>query len=192
MADSKLCKIEGCGKGAHRRGWCPAHYSRWYRHGDPLGGGTATGEPHRFLNEVVLPYDGDECLIWPYNRSSGGYPYIWVDQAGLLVTRIVCESENGPAPSATHQAAHSCGNGSAGCVTKKHLTWKTPIENTGDQVHHGTRLRGHLIHNAKLTAKDVHDIRASSLANAELGRKYGVSAATITRAKSGDCWGWLD
>lgn len=39
----KSCSVPGCNGNAHRsakgsRGWCSAHYQRWYHHGDPLGG----------------------------------------------------------------------------------------------------------------------------------------------------------
>lgn len=30
------CKVDGCEKPAHGRGWCKAHHTRWLRHGDPL------------------------------------------------------------------------------------------------------------------------------------------------------------
>ena len=30
-----LCIITGCDKERHARRWCTAHYSRWWRHGDP-------------------------------------------------------------------------------------------------------------------------------------------------------------
>lgn len=32
-----ICSVEGCEKAVMGRGWCSAHYSRWNRHGDPLG-----------------------------------------------------------------------------------------------------------------------------------------------------------
>jgi hypothetical protein len=32
------CSIEGCEKPVQARGWCSAHWARWKRHGDPLGG----------------------------------------------------------------------------------------------------------------------------------------------------------
>jgi hypothetical protein len=32
----KDCKIKGCSKPVHVRGWCWKHYTRWLRHGDPL------------------------------------------------------------------------------------------------------------------------------------------------------------
>lgn len=34
-----ICSIDGCDKTAAGRGWCPAHWYRWSKHGDPLGGG---------------------------------------------------------------------------------------------------------------------------------------------------------
>lgn len=36
MANLKpICSIEGCGKPARTRGWCPTHYKRWQKHGSP-------------------------------------------------------------------------------------------------------------------------------------------------------------
>lgn len=31
------CMIDGCEKPVFTRGWCQAHYRRWYRYGDPEG-----------------------------------------------------------------------------------------------------------------------------------------------------------
>ncbi|WP_292637037.1 hypothetical protein [Mesorhizobium sp.] len=49
------------------------------------------------------------------------------------VSRLVCEEVHGPPPSPDHEAAHSCDNGDLGCATKRHLSWKTPKENTADK-----------------------------------------------------------
>lgn len=34
-----MCSISGCTRPVYRKGWCGAHYGRWWRHGDPLAGG---------------------------------------------------------------------------------------------------------------------------------------------------------
>lgn len=36
----QLCSVDGCTVPKSARGYCKLHYARWYRHGDPLGGGT--------------------------------------------------------------------------------------------------------------------------------------------------------
>jgi len=42
-----ICSVAACPKPSDRRGWCTAHYMRWHRHGDPLGGRGPTGAPHK-------------------------------------------------------------------------------------------------------------------------------------------------
>lgn len=32
---ARTCSIEGCGGGVRARGWCGAHWQRWYRNGTP-------------------------------------------------------------------------------------------------------------------------------------------------------------
>ena len=141
MAEPRLCSIPGCGKPRLARGWCSAHWHRWRRNGDPHVGGkmrASVGEPLRYLRETVLEYEGDDCLIWPYAKTSSGYGNVYMDDRNHVVSRLVCEATHGPAPSAEHEAAHLCGKGHDGCVTKGHLVWKTPTENQADKAVHGT------------------------------------------------------
>lgn len=35
----RICSIEGCERPRVKRDWCNAHYQRWRKHGDPIGGG---------------------------------------------------------------------------------------------------------------------------------------------------------
>lgn len=39
MSDG-TCSISGCPKESRARGWCPAHYQKWRRYGDPLASKT--------------------------------------------------------------------------------------------------------------------------------------------------------
>lgn len=197
MATSRICSVPGCEKPSRRRGWCGAHYHRWSRHGDPLGGGTPRGDspgsPARFFREVVLAYKGDDCLIWPYNRGSNGYGAMGVGGRIVTVSRQACEARHGPPPSPLHEAAHSCGKGHLGCVNQMHLDWKTSKDNHADKLIHGTDNRGEHHNMAKLTEVDVINIREMRgvVLQGEIARRYGVSQQTISAIISGANWAWL-
>ena len=189
-----FCSIEGCGNARAKREWCNLHYRRWLRHGDPLGGQTTyRGDLPKYLCEVVLPYMGDECLIWPFS-SCGGYPHFVTKGVKQYVHRIACEAENGPPPSPKHEASHSCGNGRGGCVTRRHLSWKTHTENMADKLIHGTHNRGERARHAKLTETDVRTIRSlrGVRPQDEIAGMFGVSRTTISSVHIGKNWGWLE
>lgn len=186
------CSVSECRRSLYAKGLCSAHYQRWKDHGDPLGGRVPNGETHRYLREVVLSYDGDECHIWPFFRDHNGYAKV----NGLkdrYVSRIACEAHNGPAPSKSLHAAHSCGNGRSGCVTKKHLRWATVTENQQDRVLHGTSNRGERSATAILTEADVIYIRdaVKDRTQADLARSYGVHQTTISDIITRRRWSWL-
>jgi hypothetical protein len=46
LVEVEFCSINGCGDVAHTRGWCRAHYMRWWTHGDALYGGEARVDKH--------------------------------------------------------------------------------------------------------------------------------------------------
>lgn len=189
-----ICSVDACGKPHYAKGWCNKHWQRWRAHGDPLGGGTPFGEPMRYFREVVLTYDGDQCLTWPFSRNDSGYGKLRVDGRDHRVTRLVCEHINGPAPSPLHEAAHSCGRGHGGCVAKRHLSWKTPKENQADKLIHDTHRRGERQPRSKLTERDVHEIRATKgkVSQREIAAKFGVNQTTISHIHAGRIWAWLE
>lgn len=188
MATKPLCSIPNCGKPHKAHGWCENHYYRWRRHGDPLG--MAKGKAQRFYREVVLTYEGDECLIWPF-ATSKGYGRMRRDGRMLTVSRVVCEEVNGPPPTPAHDAAHSCGRGHLACVTKRHLSWKTSAGNKADMLLHGTHNRGDHHYGAKLTDEQVREIRSSDEQGIELATRFHVSQGHISYIRSGVKWGWV-
>lgn len=140
------CSIPECECNAHSsakgsKGYCRTHYDRMFKYGDPLGKSTPRGAPKRFIEDVVLKYNGDDCVTWPYANNTRGYGLIMVGGTLKLASRVICEIVNGPPPTPEHHAAHSCGKGHLLCVAKRHLSWKTPIENMADKVVHGTNNR---------------------------------------------------
>jgi hypothetical protein len=187
----KVCSIPDCGKRHEARGWCKAHYKRWERHGHPLAGGTEHGAPERFYSEVVVPYEGKECLYWPFAKNGSGYAEMSAGAGRITyVHRLSCEAENGPAPSDSHAARHKCGNGHLGCVARKHMEWGTLAENQRDRVSHGTDIRGEKHPLRKLSSADVATIRSIGRARtqASIASDFGVSRATIGDILSRKRW----
>jgi len=177
----KCCTIPGCSKRHEARGWCKAHYKRWERHGDPLAGGTPHGEAARFLAEVVLTFQRDECLFWPYARNGAGYGEISAgDGRVTYIHRVACEAEHGAAPEG-YLARHKCGNGHLGCVARRHLEWGTMTQNQIDRVAHGTHIRGERHPNHKLSSADVAAIRAigSTRTQSSIALEFGIARATV-------------
>ncbi len=146
------CSVSSCVSPVFCQELCAAHYSRMKRHGDPLKGRTTPGKPQMYLNEIVMQYDGDECLIWPFGCDSGGYAKLWRDGQMQTVSRIVCELLYGK-PVNRMDAAHSCGCGHLACVAKRHISWKTVADNSADRVIHGTHIWGERHGASKLTGE---------------------------------------
>ena len=191
------CPIDGCAGHSHwtakgSRGWCSAHYQRWAKHGDPLGGRASPGAFLAWLNEVALTFESDDCLFWPSTKS--GPVHIKIDGKTHIVARVLCGWVHGDPPTLLHQAAHSCGNGHLGCINPGHLRWATIAENSADRLIHGTHSRGERHTLAKLTTRDVVEIRS----RCDAGEKYPVVAADydVSRSLVGHIatrkrWGWL-
>ena len=190
-----VCSIEDCSEPHNARGWCVFHYSRWRETGNPLTPlqQAEKGEPLRFFTEVVCAYEGDDCLLWPYAKTQAGYGHFYLHGRLVEAHREVCIAYNGPPPSDAYEAAHSCGNGHLGCCAKKHLSWKTRMENQSDRVIHGTSNRGLRQGNAKLNEAQVLEIRAlgGKMKQHEIASKFKVSKNCISSILNGKNWKWL-
>ena len=188
-----VCCVPGCGRPVLYLNLCSPHYHRNRRHGNPLGGTTGRGEAERFF-AIASAYSGDDCLLWPYGRNNMGYACMTRRSKprgeSRLVHRRLCIIENGPPPTPKHEAAHNCGRGADGCVTKSHLQWKTHTENMADTVKHGTHISGERVPNSKLTEIAVREIRAigRSIPLTPIARQFGVSTSTISLILRNEIW----
>lgn len=195
MAYEALCSIPDCGNPALARGWCRKHYLRWYKHGDPLEtNGTERGSPLRFLQEIVLKHNGNECLPWPYASDQNGYGKINYEGRSQRVNGIVCTLTHGPAPSPVHEVAHSCGKGTTGCCAPRHLVWKTHAENEADKLAHGTRKIGERHGMAKLTDEQIRTIRrlAGTMPQREIGEMFGIAQGQVSAIVTRRTWAGVD
>lgn len=148
----------------------------------------ARGEAQAFI-EMAIASDTDECIIWPFALSTHGYAYAGRckgDKPGL-VSRRVCSEVNGLCPDG-YEAAHSCGV--PACINPKHLSWKTPKDNTADRKRHGTENIGERNGRAKLTWEKVQQIRAAEGLKtlAQLSEEFGVSCAQIRMVLKRKSW----
>ncbi len=189
----RTCIVDGCDRDYLAKGFCSVHYGKNKYNGDPLYQREENqGKRQRFLFDVVMKYDRDECLIWPFPSSPR--PSVRINGKIISVCRYICEEDNGPPPVGRQHAAHSCGNGDAGCVTRRHLSWKTPKANQADRVEHGTAIFGESSHFSKLTESDVLAIRSigTSLPQIEIARLFNTERSNIGRILRRDTWAHVD
>lgn len=150
----------------------------------------APGESLKYFREIVIPYDGDDCLIWPYGKTTAGYGALETHEGKRYVHRLVCEMVHGPTPSKALHVAHGCGNSS--CVNSRHLRWATRKENEKDKIEHGTRAMGVSCNFAKLTEEKVRAIRRmSGIPQKEVADIFGISQTQVSRIQSGRSWSHL-
>lgn len=177
-----------------RQRLCSIHYHRWLRHGVPLDEAliAPAGSPMAFLDRAVKCRSKD-CLYWPFHRRDGYARISHHHRLGQNVCRIICERIHGPPPTTKHEAAHSCGCGHLGCVNGGHLRWATPGENGADKTTHRRVRRGSKHHLARLTERQVREIRSlvGRMLQTEIAARFGVSADTISAIVTGRSWSWL-
>lgn len=187
------CNIDACSKPHFARGFCHIHYARWRAHGDPLAEVKEPGLGQKFLEEVALQYQGDDCLIWPFGRNTAGYGVFSNSGGTNIVARYICEQVHGAPPTEKHEARHLCGKGTSACISPKHVVWGTPHENQMDKVLHGTDIRGerHPLH--KLTieqAREALELKGI-VPQKVLAERFGVARTTISHIHNGKTWAWL-
>lgn len=146
------------------------------------------GTALQYLRDVVLPFEGDECLLWPFNRNKSGHGTIKVDGKNRLVARVICSELHGPPPSDKHEAAHSCGRGNFGCANGGHLRWATRAENEADKLLHGTSNRGERHGMAKLSTVEVLAIREMAVPSRQIAKAFGISQTMVSKIKRGEAW----
>lgn len=181
------CSVDGCEVLARGHGLCQHHYDKRRRANRPISR-NRNGAGLAFIAAAMLQ-ETDECIIWPYGRSTNGYGGTHVDGKYIAAHRYVCILAHGEPPSPDHEAAHSCGKGRSGCINKNHLRWDTAKGNAADRKIHGTHRGGERIPWSKLTDADVLKIRAASGSSlASLARQYNVSSTTISDIRMGETW----
>lgn len=139
----------------------------------------------------------DECWRWKGGlRNGGGYGAFMTDRP-RLAHRVAWEIAHGEIPRGKGYhgtcVCHRCDNRL--CCNPNHLFLGTHADNMRDMKAKGRRIgvmAGERNFNAKLSGKDVDDIRAADTAKfgskSALARTYGVTPALITAILHGRAW----
>ena len=182
-----MCSIDLCDRPVSSRGWCNLHYQRWRSTGDP----TKTRQmSHSLTADERLRYHGwtvtdTGCWEWNGARFKRGLPYAMVTmhRRPYIGSRLAYETWVGPIPEG-HVVRHKCDN--PPCINPDHLETGTKADNSRDMIVRGRSRR-------KLSTAQVAEIRqlASEFSRAELGRRFGVAACTVSqivnnKARNGD------
>ena len=139
----------------------------------------------RFWEKVDIRGD-DACWPWLASKAGNGYGYFRGgsehDYQGLYAHRVVWELTYGGIPDCMH-VCHHCDN--PPCCNPKHLFLGTHAENQADMAKKGRSILGEKHHNARLSAKQVLEIRArwstNHVTQRELATIFNVSRPTIAK-----------
>ena len=197
----RRCEYEGCDSKHFGKGLCSKHYTRQYRNGTPdithYGMDETLEDRFRRYGWEVHPETG--CWNWK-GATSEGYGVLGFHHTSIRTHRISYSIYKGDIPPGL-EVLHSCDNKL--CVNPEHLRVGTHRENIQEAVDRGLLGRGADASGAKLSWKDVEDIRrdylTGLLTHDMIGELYGVHTTTVARVVRGEtyvthanktCSGW--
>lgn len=131
------------------------------------------------------PEPNSGCWLWLGRVNKLGYGTGRFRDGTAIASRLSFIAFKDLIPTG-HRVRHTCDNPS--CVNPEHLILGTGDDNMKDKVRRGRQARGERHGMARLTEEEVRVIRASSLTQDTLGRKFGVSQVMISRIQLRKAW----
>ena len=136
---------------------------------------------------------GRRCWNWTAGVDSKGYGVFSLKQRATAAHRLAYRIYRGRIPIGMC-VLHTCDN--PRCVNPSHLWIGTKAENNADRKRKGRNAknvkfpdrRGSLNERAKLTERDVLQIRASRESTVSCGARYGVSHVLISQIRRRKIW----
>jgi HNH endonuclease len=129
----RTCPIDGCENDRASRRYCPKHYQRWKKHGDPSVVLAHTGRPQASVVDrwrALVDVAGDnECWLFQGALDTKGYAYIGDGSANgrkVAAYRVAYEMARGPIPAGL-EIDHLCNV--RHCCNPSHLEAVTHAEN---------------------------------------------------------------
>ena len=117
------CSIADCGSPAKYRGWCPKHYQRWRKHGNPEAFWPNRMSPEERFWSKVDKNGPNGCWVWT-GCTRKGYGRFKVGEKTVDAHRLSLEWHRGTPlpiyePGKSLEVDHLCRNPS--CVNPAHL-----------------------------------------------------------------------
>jgi len=178
-----LCTIDGCEKMARAHRLCDMHETRVRRHGTPT---VTVNAPRDATLDERLRWTGwtvteAGCWEWKGSRRNGGYGEVATGNGAAVASRAAYEAWVAPVPEGK-DICHTCDN--PPCINPKHLFPGTRRENMQDATRKGRLPNGEASHHAKLTAREIADIRKAytngDLTQREVAKMFGTSQANVS------------
>lgn len=164
-----MCKCS-CGKEIERLGVSMIH-----------GLTTSCGHRRGSPKEITWIVNENDCWICTsHSKDYDGYHLFKKEQKTIKIHRYMYEQKYGEIPRGMF-ACHKCDNPS--CINPDHIFIGNVLDNNRDKEKkgRGVRLHGEQNHHAKLTEKEVIEIRKNTELNQrQLAVKYGVCFQAIS------------
>lgn len=144
--------------------------------------------PEAILRNMTLGDGG--CWVWLRGKTGSGYGVVTVGGKYWLAHRLSYNIfKGGPVESARTIVRHSCDN--RACVNPDHLLAGSVADNSRDAVERHRVDHGSSRYNAKLSERDIPNIRdllGQNISCSEIGRRFGVSGRAISFIRDGKRW----
>lgn len=129
-----------------------------------------------------------ECRVWLGKVNADGYARKLLGKRQTFVHRTMYELCTGEAIPAGKIVMHSCDN--PPCINIDHLSVGTDQDNTNDMMRKGRKnpAKGERNHKAKLTAKQVLEIRVFTGTYQEACAKYQIDNTTFYNIRNRKTW----
>lgn len=175
------CSVPGCNGNHNARGLCGKHYMAAKR----TGLLPKKRDLKDRLEKLSVLNEKTGCIEWISSKWDG-YGLVWYGNGNIRAHRAAWIVAHGEIP-AGKAVLHKCDNPS--CINIAHLFLGTHADNSDDKVTKGRQARGESSGRAKLSERDVVDIRKNTNASgASIARSYGISPETVYSIKKKRTW----